>query len=198
MDLDEYISKLKSESATPGGGSASAITSMFSASLNSMAALLSMGKKKLEAYNKDFENISSNAGETIEKLKRLSQEDEDSFRGIMDALHMDRKNPERRPALDIAIKKSVYVSWRIAGISMYNLNNSFFLCKYGNKNLITDSISAGYMSYTSIHTSVNNIKINLKLLKDVEYRYGEQVKLKLFMETVEETMTAIKTMENEL
>ena len=156
------------------------------------------GKKKLEAHNKDFENISRNAGETIENLKALSQEDEDSFQRIMDALHMDRENPERRNALDIAIKKSVYVSWRIAGISLNNLNDSLFLCKYGNKNLITDSISAGYMSYTSIHTSINNIKINLKFQKDDEYRYGEQVKLKLFMETVEETMTAIKSLEEQL
>ena len=198
MDLDEYISKLKSESATPGGGSASAITSMFSVSLNSMAALLSLGKKKLERYNKDFENISGNAGETIEKLKTLSQEDEDSFQGIMDALHLEKENPERENALDIAIKKSVYVSWRIAGISMNSLNDSLFLCRHGNKNLITDSISAGYMSYTSIHTSINNIRINLKFQKDLEYRYGEQVKLKLFMETVEETMTAIKAKEDEL
>ena len=194
MDLDEYISKLKSESATPGGGSASAISSMFSASLNSMASLLSIGKKKLEAYNHDFEDISRNAVEIIKKLRKLSSDDESSFLEIMDALHMDRENPERKDMLNKAIKKSVYISWRIAGISMDNLNNSLFLCRYGNRNLITDSISAGYMSYTAIHTSINNIRVNLKILRDVEYMYGELIKIKLFMEAVEETIRVIKEM----
>jgi formiminotetrahydrofolate cyclodeaminase len=198
MDLDEYISKLKSESATPGGGSAAAITSMFSASLNSMASLLSIGRKKLEVYRKQFENISGDSGIIIENLRKLSREDEDSFQGIMNALHIDKEDPGRRNALDMAIKRSISVSWRIAGISMENLNNSLFLCIYGNKNLITDSISAAYLSYTAIHTSVNNIKINLKLQKDMEYRYGEMAKLNLFMEAVENSMNSIREIERGL
>lgn len=198
MDLDEYISKLKNESATPGGGSAAAITSMFSASLNSMASLLSIGKKKLEMHRKNFENISGDSEEIIEKLRKLSNDDEDSFQGIMDALHIDKSDPKRRNALDTAIKKSISVSWKIAGISMENLNNALFLCVHGNKNLITDSISAAYMSYTAIHTSVNNIKINLKLQKDEDYRYEEMVKLNLFMETVEDSMNSIREIERGL
>ncbi len=198
MDLDAYILKLKSASSTPGGGSASAISSMFSASLNSMASLLSIGKKKLEAYRKDFENIARKSDEIIEKLMSLSQDDETAFQGIMNTLHMDRENPERRNALDNALKSSISVSWRIAGVSMENLNNSLFLCIYGNKNLITDGISAAYLSYAAIHTSINNIRINLKLQKDMEYKYGEILRLKLFMEVVEETMGAVKIMESKL
>ena len=110
MDLDEYISRLKSSSATPGGGSASAISSIFAASLNSMAALLSTGKPKLSAYENDFKQISEESDNIIEKLKALSNEDEKSFQGIMDALHMDKADKNRRTAIDMAIQNSI--GWR--------------------------------------------------------------------------------------
>ena len=106
MDLDEYISKLKSSSATPGGGSASAISSMFAASLNSMASLLSIGKKKLAPYEDHFKRILGESDSIIGELKVLSGEDEKAFQGIMDALHMEKSDSRRVNAINMAIKKS--------------------------------------------------------------------------------------------
>jgi formiminotetrahydrofolate cyclodeaminase len=195
MDLDEYISKLKSSSATPGGGSASAISSMFAASLNSMASLLSVGKKKLAPYENDFINISRQSDQIIEELKKLSNEDEESFQGIMDALHMDKTDKNRVMAMRLAIESSIKVSWSISLVSVYNMENALFLCEHGNRNLITDSISAAYMAYTAIHTSTNNIRINLKFQKLDDFKIEELLKLKLFMENVESIMEKIKTVE---
>jgi formiminotetrahydrofolate cyclodeaminase len=198
MDLDDYILKLKSSSATPGGGSASAISSMFAASLNSMAALLSSGKKKLEAYEDYFKLISDESGNIIKELKNLSMEDERAFQGIMNALHIDKNDSGRENAINTAIKKSIIISWKIAGISLHNMENSLFLSDHGNRNLITDDISAAYMAYTAIHTSINNIKINLKFQKDIEYKKEEILKLKFFMETAEDTMEKIRSIENSI
>ncbi|WP_337859872.1 cyclodeaminase/cyclohydrolase family protein [Ferroplasma sp.] len=198
MDLDNYISKLKSSSATPGGGSASAISSMFAASLNSMAALLSTGKKKLLAHDNYFKTIADESGSIIGELKNLSLEDEKTFQGIMDALHIDRNELDRADAINTAIKNSVRVSWKIAGISLHNMENSLFLCNNGNANLITDDISAAYMAYTAIHTSVNNIKINLKFQKDKNYKEAELLKLKFFMENVESIIESIRLKENSI
>ena len=196
MDLDEYISRLKSSSATPGGGSASAISSIFAASLNSMASLLSTGKPKLSAYENDFKRISEESDNIIEKLKALSNEDEKSFQGIMDALHMDKADKNRRNAIDLAIQNSVGVSWGIAKISIHNMENALFLCEHGNRNLITDSITAAYMAYATVHTSLNNIKINLKFQKSVDFKAEELLKLKFFMQTVESVMEKVTKIES--
>ncbi len=198
MDLDEYISKLKSSSATPGGGSASAISSMFAASLNSMASLLSIGKKKLAPYEDHFKRISGESDSIIGELKILSGEDEKAFQGIMDALHMEKSDSRRVNAMNMAIKKSVQVSWKTAGISLHNMENAVFLGEYGNMNLVTDDLSAAYMAYTAVHTSVNNIKINLKFQKEEDYREEELLKLRFFMETVECTMDRARKIENSI
>ncbi len=196
MDLDEYISKLKSSSATPGGGSASAISSIFAASLNSMASLLSMGKKKLSAYENSFKTISKESDKIIEDLKNLSNEDEIAFQGIMNALHIEKTDKNRGKAINVAIEKSVKISWGIARISLHNLENAIFLCEHGNRNLITDNISAAYMAYTAVHTSANNIKINLKFQKSEDFKIEELLKLKFFMEAVESIMENVKYIEN--
>jgi formiminotetrahydrofolate cyclodeaminase len=198
MDIDEYISKLKSSSATPGGGSASAISSMFAASLNSMAALLSIGKKKLTNYEKDFARISGESEKIINGLRNLSTDDEKAFMGIMDALHMDKSDDRRTDSLNRAIKKSVEISWRIAEISLQNMENSIFLGIHGNKNLITDDITAAYMGYAAVHTSLNNIRINLKFEKEEEYKEDQYIKLKFFTENAEGTMNRARELEKSI
>ncbi|MEM0138994.1 MAG: cyclodeaminase/cyclohydrolase family protein [Ferroplasma sp.] len=198
MELYEYISELKSSRPTPGGGSASAITAMFSASLNSMASLLSLGKKKLENYKNDFKKIADDSTKYIEDLKVLMKSDEECFSGIMAAFHMDKSDISRPSAINNAIESSISVSWDIANISYKNLANALFLCKYGNKNLITDSISSGYMAYATLHTSVNNIKINLKFYTNTDAKLHEMEKLSIFLNQVEEIMKNIRAIEDNI
>ncbi len=198
MELYSYISKLKSSSPAPGGGSASAITSMFSASLNSMAALLSKGKKKLEDHFIDFERIVVESNQIIDELKILMEEDENSFTAIMDAFHIDKNDDSRHLKINSAIRKSLGISWKIADLSRKNMENALYLCKYGNKNLITDNISSAYMAYSTVHTSINNIKINLKFFTDMEIKAQENKKIPDFMESAELLMSNVKSMEENL
>ncbi len=198
MEINDYINKLKSSDPAPGGGSASAITSMFSASLNSMASLLSVDKKKLIKYKDYYNNIINISNENINKLRILMKDDEKYFLDIMDAFKIDKKNENRNEKINNAIKKSIITSWKIAYISFINIENAYFLAIKGNKNLITDSISSIYMSYASFKTSINNIKINLKFYSKDEFKTNEKLKIKFFNEVIDEYIYKIKIIEKNL
>ncbi len=198
MDINEYIDKLKSSSPAPGGGSASAITSMFSASLNSMASLLSIDRKKLIKYNDNYKNIVTESNENINKLKLLMLDDEKYFLSIMDAFKTDKNDINRKEKINIAIKNSITTSWKIAHISFINIKNAYFLATRGNKNLISDALSSVYMSYASFNTSIDNIKVNLKFYNGDEFRDDEKIKIKLFNEMIEDYIHKIKKIENNL
>ncbi len=198
MDINEYIDKLKSSSPTPGGGSASAITSMFSASLNSMASLLSVDKKGLVKYRDDYNSIIMISNENIDKLKLLMTEDENHFMAIMNAFKTDKNDPDRSEKINTAIKDSIITSWKIANISFINIKNAYFLSVRGNKNLISDNISSVYMSYASFNTSISNIRVNLKFYSGDEFKNNEKLKIKLFDEMVNDYIYKIKKIEKNL
>ncbi|WP_061950875.1 cyclodeaminase/cyclohydrolase family protein [Acidiplasma cupricumulans] len=106
MEIDEYINNLKSDSAAPGGGSASALTSIFSASLNSMASLLSLKKEKLRENYGKYNNIVLQSNKIIDDLKSLMNEDEKNFMDIMDALRISRNDKNRPNKINYAVKKA--------------------------------------------------------------------------------------------
>ena len=198
MDINEYIDKLKSSSPAPGGGSASAITSMFSASLNSMASLLSIDKKRLIKYRDDYNNIIMISNENIDKLKLLMAEDENHFMAIMDAFKTDKNDTGRDKKINNAIKNSIITSWKIASISFINIKNAYFLAVKGNKNLISDTVSSIYMSYASFNTSIDNIRVNLKFYSGDEFKNNERLKIKLLDEMVNDFIYKIKRIEQKL
>jgi len=110
MEIDDYINALKSSSAAPGGGSASAFTSIFSASLNSMASLLSLKKENLKKNYDIYNKIVSQSNNIINDLKMLMNDDEKNFLGIMDALKINKEDKNRLNKINIAVKKSINTS----------------------------------------------------------------------------------------
>ncbi len=195
MEIEQYINLLKSSSPAPGGGSASALASMFSASLNSMASLLSLPRKNLSQNHERYNSIIKNSEKDIDELKILMDEDEKNFLDIMDAFHIDKSSTNRNQEINNAIKKSIITSWKIAIASLRGMENALYLMGKGNKNLITDNISSVYMGYSGVHTSLSNIGINLKFYHGEAYSFSERVKLKLINEISEDIMDKAKNYE---
>lgn len=66
LSLSDFTSELASSSPAPGGGSASALAGALSASLSSMVANLTIGKK---GYEKHFDEMSEIAGQAQQLRK---------------------------------------------------------------------------------------------------------------------------------
>lgn len=201
--LDSFMERLASSSPAPGGGAASGMVAIVGASLTSMVAGLTSGKKGYEGQQKMMDQIVRRSAELTAELRDLMKLDEDAFNQIVQAWKMpratDAEKAERSRAIYVATKVAIKVPWRIAALSQEILRISAFLVTYGNKNAITDAGCSLEFSLAALKGVLQNIRINLKSLKDEEMVESETLKMKLFLEDSQETYrNAAKELEQKL
>lgn len=183
---DSFIERLASPSPAPGGGAASAMVSIVSASLTSMVASLTIGKKNYLEYDEEMKKIIEKSSSLREELRALMKEDEDAFNNIVSAWKLpkgtDDEKKTRKESIDAATKEAIRVPWKIAGKSMEILDLSLQAAEHGNKNTITDAACAAIFAHGAIKGVLYNVKINLKSVTDEKMRDSEELKMKFFLE----------------
>lgn len=180
------MERLASPSPAPGGGAASSLVAVVGSALASMVAGLTVGKKGYEDSQKVMEHVSKRSSELRSELRNLMKMDEEAFNRIVDAWKMPRSTDDekasREKALQAATMLAIQVPWKIAAASQEILRLSALLVTYGNKNAITDAGCSLEFSLAALKGVIQNIRINLKSLKDEEKVEMEQLKIKLFLE----------------
>lgn len=188
--LDSFIERLASPSPAPGGGAASGMVAIVGASLTSMVAGLTIGKKGYEENQKMMEHVRTRSNELSSELRELMKLDEDAFNMIVNAWKMPRETSEekkaRQESIEKATKIAIKVPWRIASVSQEILRISALLVTHGNKNAITDAGCSLEFSMAALKGVLQNIRINLKSLKNENLVESERMKMKFFMEDSEE------------
>lgn len=201
--LDSFMERLASSSPAPGGGAASSMVALVGASLNSMVAGLTMGKKGYEGSQKIMETIGKRSDDLAKELRQLMKQDEEAFNLIVGAWKMPKSTEEEKGArqkeLEKATRLAIEVPWKIAAVSQEILRTAAQLVTYGNKNAITDAGCSLEFSLAAVKGVFQNIKINLKSIKDMEKVESENMKMKFFLEDCNETyQKAMKELESKL
>ncbi len=184
--LDSFVERLASASPAPGGGAASSLVAVVGTALTSMVAGLTVGKKGYEDSQKIAEQVFRRSSELRAELRNLMRLDEEAFNKIVAAWKMpkssDEEKAKREIELQAATKHAIKVPWQIASASQEVLRLSALLVSYGNRNAITDAGCSLEFSLAALKGVIQNIRINLKSLKDPETVAMEQLKIKLFLE----------------
>jgi len=171
--IADFLETLSSDTPTPGGGTAAALTGALAASLVSMVASLSTGKKKYEGYESLYEETIGKMKQMSEKLQDDMDNDASAFNGVMKALKMSKKTPEekkaRKAALQKSMKKAADSPLKIAECVVKVAVYAKEMVKYGNKNAVSDAYCALELSKASFNMAKENIDINLSSIKDKEY-----------------------------
>lgn len=201
--LDSFMERLASSSPAPGGGAASSMVALVGASLNSMVAGLTLGKKGYEGSQKIMETIGKRSDDLAKELRQLMKQDEEAFNLIVGAWKMPKSTEEEKGArqkeLEKATRLAIEVPWKIAAVSQEILRTAAQLVTYGNKNAITDAGCSLEFSLAAVKGVFQNIKINLKSIKDMEKVESENMKMKFFLEDCNETyQKAMKELESKL
>ncbi len=201
--LDSFVERLASASPAPGGGAASSLVAVVGAALTSMVAGLTLGKKGYEDSQKIAEQVSKRSSELMTELRDLMRQDEEAFDKIVAAWKMPKSTEDekakREEDLQIATMDAIRVPWKIASASQEVLRISALLVSYGNRNAITDAGCSLEFSLAALKGVIQNIRINLKSLKDPEMVEMEQLKIKLFLEDSEQIYRdAMKELERKL
>ena len=164
--VGEFLEKLASSSATPGGGSAAALAGAMAASLVSMVCRLSKGGE-MKAILSDSETLRG-------ELSKLIEEDAMAFDEVMRAHRLPRGSGDekraRKEAIEGALKKAARVPLIVAGRSLHVIRLAGRAARTCNRNAVSDAGSAVFLAYAALRSAALNVAINLKGIEDEDFR----------------------------
>ncbi len=169
IQIDEFIKDLSSKSPVPGGGGASALIGAIGVSLCSMVANLTSGKKKYEAYQKDLESIIVRTQSAINKLLTLVQKDAEVFEPLSAAYGIPKEQQNREEILENALIIACSVPLEILQEVENALDIIEQLSVKGAKLAISDVGVAASACRCAMESTIMNVYINTKLMKNREY-----------------------------
>lgn len=174
----EYVKSVASENPTPGGGSVAALAGSLGGALTNMVGNLTIGKKVYEgvpnAEKEKMEAAFKSIDALTEELLLIVDEDSTAFDDVMQAFKLPKDTDEekkiRSNAIQAGYKKAMEVPLRCAEKCLDILKLQEVFAYYGNINAITDVGVGTLLAYSGLEGALFNVTINLKSIKDVEYK----------------------------
>jgi glutamate formiminotransferase/formiminotetrahydrofolate cyclodeaminase len=162
------------DSPAPGGGSTAALCGALAASLASMVANLTIGKKDYEDVQDKMKEIAVKAQELKDEFLNAVDLDTQAFNRLMDAYRMKKKTEEqkleREKAVEEACKQATLVPMNVLEKSVDAANLAKEVALHGNKNSLSDAGVAELAAQTAAEGAYYNVRINLPDIQDEEFK----------------------------
>jgi formiminotetrahydrofolate cyclodeaminase len=179
LKIQEFIDILASKQPTPGGGSASALAGAVGIALLSMAANLTIGKKKYK--QEDFiKQLLEEAVSIRESLISLIDEDTKAFDGVSAVFKMPKatecEKQKRRNALEEALKNATKVPYAIMEKTIEAIKLVRKSLGHTNVSTVSDTGVAAICLKAALSGAWLNVKINLNSIEDSAFveDYGQR------------------------
>ena len=166
----DFLERLASAQPTPGGGSASAFTAAEGAALVAMVARLTIGKKNYAAVEQEMRQLVETAENLRQKLTAMVTEDAAVFEKVLTAMKLPHDTAEqemsRNQAIQLANLEAAKVPLETARLALEVLTLSVRAAQSGNRNAISDAVTASALAQAAIVGAGSNVRINLASLVD--------------------------------
>ncbi len=170
LSISEFISRLASDSPTPGGGSASAISGAMGAALLSMVSGIAL---KGSSESVEIEEKMNRCYRISQEFIVLSDEDTKAFNEVLEAYRLSKATEEererRKQAIQISLKSATLVPLTV----MRKVNEVSFcleeIYKFSIESTKSDFLCALILLESAIKGAFYNVQINLKSVKDSEF-----------------------------
>jgi formiminotetrahydrofolate cyclodeaminase len=171
LTVKEFLDKVAGGSATPGGGSASALAGALSAALCVMVARLTLGKEKHREVWKDMEALRESADALSSRLLGLVDQDSEAYNKVLAAFRLPKgPGTERREAIQSALKDATFVPMETLRSVSKLVDLVDIAINKGNPNCLTDAgVSAQLIRATAMGAAYN-VRINLSGIEDQDFK----------------------------
>jgi glutamate formiminotransferase/formiminotetrahydrofolate cyclodeaminase len=184
-----FLEAVAAPTATPGGGSVSALAGALAASLGQMVAGLSRKKKSQAAYvdrlSRELDSLRRIADELAEAIDR----DAASFDAVMTASKLPQGNAEevqkRESSIEAATKRASDVPLRVAEHTVALFERLGQLDAIAAASMRSDLEVARYMAAAGARGALANVEINLKGIADSAYVAETRSKIASLRERLE-------------
>jgi glutamate formiminotransferase/formiminotetrahydrofolate cyclodeaminase len=170
MNLRSFANETAADSPAPGGGSISAYVGALGASLGTMVANLSAGKRGWDDRLEEFSAWAEKGQQLKDALLRLVDEDTRAFNQIMAAFRLPKESPEekvaRKKAVQDAIRYAIETPLRTMELALASFNLCEVMVKTGNPNSVTDAGVGALCARAAVLGAWMNVKINTQSLDD--------------------------------
>ena len=196
LTIQQFMEQLSSDAATPGGGTAAALSGSMSASLVSMVIRISKRKIKEEAIVDKFNEILKNTDNLSREFLLLMDKDAEAFDRVMEAFKLPKKTAEqkeeRKAKIQIALKDAALTPLK----TMEEVSK---VCKYAKEvmgyvpgSVISDIGVSALLAESALNGAYYNVLINLKYIKDEEFNSDLREKAESIMNETKKLINEIK------
>lgn len=163
--VSAFLDELASARATPGGGAAAALAGAAGAALIAMVARLTAGRKGYEPVAGRMSEVAPLADRERAGLLGLADRDAAAFDAVMAAYRRPRgteaEKAARRAAVEEALGGAAEVPLEVARRCSALLPVAAELVEAGNRNAISDALSAAQMLHAAAMSALANVSVNL-------------------------------------
>jgi formiminotetrahydrofolate cyclodeaminase len=196
-----FLDELASKSATPGGGSVSALMGAQSAALTSMVCNLTIGKPKYAEVETEMQALLQKSEALRAKLTGLIKADVDVFNRLMAAYGLPKETDEekmaRTEAIQTVLKAATEVPLDCARACAEAIELSRCAANKGNLGVISDAGAAVLAGYSGLKSAALNVYINTGSLKDRQFAETKLAELETILKgvdtVVEDVYQSVKT-----
>ena len=164
LTIDEYLARLASRSATPGGGAAAALTSAQGAALIMMVANLTIGKPAYAEFEELNKEVLGEAEVLLKSLTEGADNDADAFGKVSAAYALPKDDENRAAEIASASVLAAEAPLMVMEDSLAALRLAAKLKGRSNKNLESDIYVAALCLYAGIKSAKVNVDANLKVI----------------------------------
>ena len=171
--IQEFLDRLASSAATPGGGSAAAIMGATGAALVSMVCTLTVGKSNYLEVEDEMKTVLREAEFLRARLTDMISEDIAAFDKLMAAYGLPKQTDEQKSARSAAIqaglKQATDVPLGCARLCAEVIALSHRAASNGNLNVISDAGVAALAAQAALRSAALNVYINAPSIKDRQF-----------------------------
>lgn len=158
---------LSNTDATPGGGSAAAVSGAMGCGLGQMAVGITLKSKKLdEAKRPALTAAHAKLGELRATLDRLADEDAAAFDVFMAAMALPKDDPTRAAKMQAGLKHAAEVPLKTASVAAEALAVAKQAAPLAGPAVVSDINCAMHLLKAAALCAAENVRINIPGLKD--------------------------------
>jgi glutamate formiminotransferase len=180
---ETYVSAVAAPSATPGGGSVSALSGGLAAALGEMVCGLSLNRKTLEAHHPQLRKLRDRLSSLRPRLLENMDRDAQSYEAVMAAFKLPKSTETekagRAQAIEEASKNATSVPLETAELSVEVAEIISSLCDITIPLAAPDLAVALDLAGTAQRGAIENVRANLPSIKDQEFLDRVEKKLEV-------------------
>jgi formiminotetrahydrofolate cyclodeaminase len=159
--LDEYLLRLASRDAVPGGGSAAAFVGALGAALVAMVGRI---------LAEPVEGLVAQADRLRDELSAARLRDETAFRAVVAAQALPKANDAeraaRRSAIEAALQGAAHAPLQASALALEVLTLALQLAEARTGALASDVGCAAEFAYAALTACAYNVRINHRYMRD--------------------------------